>query len=175
MNPVTQARYDANRLMVMRQVRYNPKNKAQSLDTVIFLNGLPIATLELKNHRTGQNYKHAIHQYKTDRDPKAPIFRFKERALVHFAVDNDIVYMATELKKKDTFFLPFNRGNNNGAGNPLAQGKNKTFYLWEQVLERHSLLDIVGRFIFVQKEEKVVEVKGKEKTITKERLIGIMI
>ena len=100
-----------------RQVKFDSASE-KSLDMVLSLNGLPIATVELKNPLTAQNVQHAIEQYKNDRDPRLPIFQFKKRALVHFAVDPDLVYMTTGLEGKDTFFLPFNKGNGTAAGNP---------------------------------------------------------
>ena len=117
--------YDMNRLMITRQVHYSLDNN-NSLDTVIFLNGLPIITIELKNQLTGQNVQNAIAQYKSDRNPKEKIFAFKQRVLVHFAVDADEIYMTTKLDGQDTFFLPFNRGWNDGAGNPPVDGDYKT-------------------------------------------------
>jgi type I restriction enzyme R subunit len=114
------------------------------LDLALFLNGLPIATGELKNPMTGQHVGHAKHQYRHDRDPKAPIFRFKARALVHFAVDPDEVWMTTRLTGASTRFLPFNRGCEGGAGNPAVEGKHRTCYLWETIWQRDNLLDLVG-------------------------------
>ena len=111
---------------------------------------------------TGQKVGHAKQQYKTDRDPKAPIFVFKKRALVHFAVDADEAWMTTQLRGVKTFFLPFNRGHNNGAGNPPVEDKHRTSYLWEQVWERESLLDIVGRFMHLQKESGTNPNTGKK-------------
>ena len=152
MNPDTQALYQANDLSVVRQLRYSPKH-GNTLDVTLALNGLPVATLELKNPMTGQTWRNAIHQYKTDRDPTDLIFQFKKRALVHFAVDTDEVHMTTRLGGKSTKFLPFNLGRGE-AGNPDNPDGYKTAYLWERVLERHSLLDIVHRFIHLQVEEK---------------------
>lgn len=161
-NPDIVALYAQNRLTVVRQVRYDLKNE-NSLDLVLFLNGLPVVTAELKNQMTGQNIAHAIAQYKKDRDPTAPIFRFKQRALVHFAVDPDAVSMTTQLKGDKTYFLPFNKGYRNGAGNPPVAGKHKTHYLWEEVWERHSLLDIIRRFMHLQVDEKR-DARGKAYT-----------
>ena len=121
MNPETQALYQANDLAVIRQLRYSPKH-GNTLDVTLALNGIPVATLELKNPMTGQTWRHAIHQYKTDRDPTDLIFQFKKRALVHFAVDTDEVHMTTRLDGKSTRFLPFNRGRG-GAGNPDNPGR----------------------------------------------------
>ena len=103
---------------------------------------------------TGQNAEHAKHQYRNDRDPRERIFEFKKRTLVHFAVDPDVVCMTTRLAGKKTFFLPFNKGNGTGAGNPDNPNGYKTAYLWEEVWQRDSLLDILGRFVHLQVEEK---------------------
>ena len=148
-NPDLWTLYGQNRLLVVRQLRYDPKNDNE-LDLVLCLNGIPVVTCELKNAMTGQKVGHAKQQYRTDRDPKAPIFVFKRRALVHFAVDADEAWMTTQLRGLKTYFLPFNRGHNHGAGNPPVDGKHRTHYLWEQVWERESLLDIIGRFIHLQ-------------------------
>jgi type I restriction enzyme R subunit len=153
MNPDTQKLYAANRLTITRQLRYSAKH-GNTLDVTLALNGIPVSTLELKNPMTGQTWEHAITQYKNDRDPADLIFQFKKRTLVHFAVDTDEVYMTTRLSGKSTHFLPFNRGYAGGAGNPENPGGYKTAYLWEEVLERHSFLDILARFIHLQIEEK---------------------
>ncbi|QIA07128.1 type I restriction endonuclease subunit R [Draconibacterium halophilum] len=163
--------YEKNILTVTRQVHFSPKNPALSLDVVLSLNGLPVVTLELKNHMTGQTIDNAIHQYKFDRHPADPIFRFKERALVHFAVDPDLVSMTTKLAGKDTFFLPFNKGHNYGAGNPPNDNNYKTAYLWEEVLQKDSLLDILSRFMHLQVEEKQVVTKKGIVRKTKETMI----
>lgn len=163
LNPAVERLYEANRLTVVRQLRYDPNNNNE-LDLTLFLNGLPIATAELKNALTGQTVAHARKQYKQDRDPKAPIFQWKKRALVHFAVDTDEVWMTTRLQGLSTFFLPFNRGNAHGAGNPPVPGKHRTHYLWEAVWQRDSLLDLVGRFLHLQREEKIDPSTGKKTT-----------
>lgn len=168
LNPETEALYQQNRLTVMRQVYYDLASK-NSIDMVLFINGLPIATVELKNQFTGQNWTHAVKQYKKDRVPtlKTPLLYFKKRALVHFAVDTDEAYMATKLAGDSTFFLPFNTGNDGGKGNPDThsyQTGYKTGYLWEQIWERDSWLDIVHRFIHLQVEEEKDPVTGKIKT-----------
>src|SRR5690606_38626847 len=136
-----------------RQVHHDPKRQRDALDLVLFVNGIPVVTAELKNAMTSQTASDAVRQYKVDRDPDAPIFRFKRRALVHFAVGSDEAWMTTRLRGASTFFLPFNRGAGTGAGNPPAGDKHRTFYLWEQVWERHSLLDILARFVHLQVEE----------------------
>jgi type I restriction enzyme R subunit len=166
MNPDTQALYAANKLTITRQLRYSAKH-GNTLDVTLALNGIPVVTMELKNPMTSQNWRHAITQYKNDRDPSDMIFQFKKRTLVHFAVDTDEVYMATRLSGNITRFLPFNRGCGGGAGNPENPGGYKTAYLWEAVLERHSFLDILARFIHLQVEEK----KFGGKRIKKETMI----
>ncbi|MEM9914265.1 MAG: type I restriction endonuclease [Planctomycetota bacterium] len=170
LNPELQKLYDANVLTVTRQVHYSVKDPDKSIDLLLSLNGLPIATAELKNPMTGQNVNHARHQYAHDRDPRETIFTFKRGALVHFAVDPDWVFMTTKLAGKSTYFLPFNLGsgpNGTGAGNPERQGKHRTWYLWEQVWQRDSLMDIVGRFLHLEIKEK--RVAGKR--IVKETMI----
>ena len=149
-NPDTQAKYDANILRVVRQVYYSTQNK-KSIDIVLFLNGLPIATLEIKTDFT-QNVQDAIKQYKHDRPPKGePLLSFNTRALVHFAVSNDEVYMTTKLAGANTFFLPFNKGKADGsAGNPPNPNGYATAYLWEDVLQKDSLLNILARYIHLE-------------------------
>lgn len=166
LNPVTQKLYASNRLTVTRQVRYSDKH-SNTLDLVLSLNGIPIATAELKNPMTGQTWKNAVHQYKNDRDPKDLIFQFKKRSLVHFAVDPDEIYMTTRLSGKATHFLPFNKGNGTGAGNPENPDGYKTSYLWEQVWQRDSFLDILAQFIHLQSEEK----KVGDKKVKRESMI----
>jgi type I restriction enzyme R subunit len=166
MNPDTERLYAANRLTVTRQVHYSTKNE-NSIDVVLSLNGIPVVTAELKNPMSGQNVGHARQQYRNDRDPRERIFEFKKRSLVHFAVDPDEVYMTTRLDGKKTFFLPFNLGDGTGAGNPENPDGYRTAYLWEQVWQRDSLLDILARFIHLQVEEK--KVGGKK--IRKETMI----
>ncbi len=166
LNPEVERLYGLNRLKVVRQVKYDPKSE-NSLDLVLFLNGIPVVTCELKNQMTGQSAViHARDQYKFDRDPKAPIFRFKERALVHFAVDPDEVWMTTRLRGSATFFLPFNRGRGTAKGNPAVEGKHRTCYLWEEVWQRDSLLDLLHRFVHLQIETQTLPDGGKKKTET---------
>jgi type I restriction enzyme R subunit len=167
MNPDYQALYAANRLTVTRQVHFSEESE-QSIDLLLAVNGLPVATAELKNPMTGQNVHDAMRQYRENRDPKAPLFRFKERALVHFAVDPDRAFMTTKLDGKSTWFLPFNRGDGLGAGNPVNPDGHKTAYLWEKVWQRDSLLEILGRYLHLQKEEKDVAItKGGKTTVRK--------
>jgi type I restriction enzyme R subunit len=165
MNPDILAKYAKNRLVATRQVKF-ALDEDKSLDMVLFVNGFPIATVELKNPLTQQTVQDAIAQYRA-RDPRHALFQFKKRALVHFAVDPDLVYMATRLNGKDTVFLPFNRGAKGGAGNPEHSSGYRTGYLWEEVWARDSFLDILGRFAHVATEEK--QVAGK--TVTKETVI----
>ena len=160
MNKSLSALYDKNTLQITRQVKYSLANE-NSIDTVIFLNGLPIITMELKNPLTGQTYKNAIKQYESDRNPRELLLSFKKRAIVHFAVDTEQVWMTTWLRKLDTIFLPFNKGYEKGAGNPPVENDYRTSYLWKEVLRRDSLLDILHRFVQVTKDEKT----GKEKVI----------
>ena len=167
LNPETLKLYGKNVLAVTRQVHYNPKKPDESIDVVLSLNGLPLATAELKQPFKRQNFRHAINQYKNDRDPNAPILKFKQRALVHFAVDPDEIYMTTRLAGRDTYFLPFNRGRDGGAGNPDHPSGWRTAYLWEDVWVRDSWLDIVSRFLHVEVRE---DIKNGKKT-RKESLI----
>lgn len=161
LNPDTLELYHKNNLQVIRQVKYSTKNE-NSLDLVLALNGLPIATVELKNHFTNQTVKNAQKQFMYDRDPREPIFRFKQRAIVHFAVDPDEVYMTTKLAGKETRYLPFNLGYQSGAGNPPNPNGYKTSYLWEKIWERDSWMDIIGKFIMLQTEELTEKATGKK-------------
>lgn len=157
LNPEIIAKYGQNRLVVTRQIHFAPtedRDEDKSIDVMLSLNGLPIATAELKNPLTGQTVHHAITQYRR-RDPRHRLFQFKKRVLVHFAVDPDLVYMTTKLAGEGTSFLPFNRGSNGGAGNPEHPSGYRTAYLWEEIWQRDSFLDIVGRFIHLVREEKV--------------------
>ncbi|MDP1547955.1 MAG: DEAD/DEAH box helicase family protein [Anaerolineales bacterium] len=155
LNPELETRYVANRLALTRQLRYSSRSE-KSLDVTLSLNGIPVATLELKNPITGQRTEDARRQYQQDRDPRELIFEFKKRTLVHFAVDTETVVMTTRLAGSATHFLPFNKGVANGAGNPLdPSGRTyRTAYLWEEVLQRESLLDLLARFIHLQIDEK---------------------
>ncbi|MGM0497328.1 MAG: type I restriction endonuclease subunit R [Bacteroidota bacterium] len=166
LNPETEKQYNQNILSITRQIHYSEKNE-NAVDIVLFLNGLPVATVELKNQFTQQNTQNAKKQYIEDRDNRETLFRFKRGALVHFAVDTDEVYMTTKLEGKQTFFIPFNRGHNNGAGNPPNPEGYKTAYLWEYVWQKDSWMDIIGRFIHLQQEERMVNGKiyKKEKMI----------
>lgn len=156
LNPDLEARYAANRVGLTRQLHFSDRNTALSLDITLSLNGIPVATLELKNPLSGQTVEQAKQQYRTDRDPRETIFEFKRRALVHFAVDTEEVWMTTRLAGEATHFLPFNKGHETGAGNPPdPHGRTyRTAYLWEEVLQRDSLLDLLARFLHLQVEEK---------------------
>lgn len=158
MNPELAAQYAANRVGVTRQLRYSLKN-TNEVDLVLSINGIPVVTAELKNPMTGQTVTNAIAQYQQDRDHREPLFEFKRRALVHFAADTEQVFMTTRLAGGATHFLPFNKGLDGGAGNPpdpkgLAY---RTAYLWQEVWQRDSLLDIFGRFMHLQVEDKRTE------------------
>lgn len=159
MNPETMDRYNANRLRVVRQVRYSQHNE-NSIDLVLFLNGLPIATAELKTDNT-QSIDDAKDQYRFDRNPKPkgqssePLLTFPGGALVHFAVSNREVWMTTKLVGEETVFLPFNKGDNGAAGNPLDPiSGHRTAYLWQEVWQREGWLEILGRYLVAQKDKK---------------------
>jgi len=169
LNPRAWDDYAQNRLRVSRQVHFDPNDKALSVDLVLVINGLPVVTLELKNPLTKQNVTHARAQY-ARRNPNAPIFRFKERALVHFALDTELVFMTTKLAGEDTYFLPFNKGRDKGAGNPDGDDNYRTAYLWEEVLAKDSLLDILARFLHLEVIEKKIAVKtGPKKGVQTRR------
>lgn len=139
--------FDSNEFSVTRQVRYSLSNPAEEIDMVLFVNGLPFSTMELKNHWTGQNAKvHGQNQYKFKRDINQPLLNFG-RCIVHFAVDTDEVYMTTKLDGANTFFLPFNLGNNHGKGNPPNAFGHKTAYLWDEVFSPKSIANIIQHFV----------------------------
>lgn len=144
--------YDKNIFSVTRQLRYSNDYGRLALDVCIFLNGLPIITMELKNQITKQNHDDAIRQYMTDRTPDELLFQFK-RCIVHFAVDDDEIYMCTELKKEKSFFMPFNKGNNNGAGNPRNPNGLKTDYLWKDILTKPCLSNILENYVQITEEK----------------------
>jgi type I restriction enzyme R subunit len=157
LNPEVKAKFESNRFSVTRQVHYSVADPLKSVDMVLFINGLALATLELKNPWTGQNVNHAKKQYREDRDPNETLFHFR-RCLVHFAVDPDEVWMTTKVDGAGTYFLPFNQGQPNGAGkgNPPNPDGPKSAYLWTDVLTRQSLCNIIEHFA------KVVEEVDKE-------------
>ena len=161
LNPETTALYDRNILRVVRQVFYSRNNK-NSIDLVLFVNGLPVATIELKTESTQSVYA-AIRQYKKDRLPKdaathrlEPLLQFKSRCVVHFAVSTEEIYMTTRLAGEDTYFLPFNRGDGERKGNPLNPDGPRTAYFWEKVLERDAWIRILSDFVHLEKTEKVL-------------------
>ncbi len=178
MNPEAEKNYARNRVTITRQVaftsvmkRADGENCRCSIDVVLAVNGIPVVTAELKNPLTGQHATDAIRQYQDDRDGRDPLFAFKKRALVHFAVDPDEVWMTTELKGKETTFLPFNRGNNHGTGNPPVKGNWKTHYLWDEVLQADSLLEILQRFMHLEVTKKQVKTDKGVHTIQTEKMI----
>lgn len=170
LNPETQRLYGMNVLTVTRQVYYSGTCE-KSIDVVLALNGVPIVTAELKNPMSGQTAEHAKTQYRLDRDERELLFAFKQRALVHFAVDPDVVWMTTRLRGRETFFLPFNKGNGTGAGNPENPAGHRTSYLWEQTWQKDSLLDIISRFLHLQVEEKRFTSGTAGRKVRKETMI----
>jgi len=139
--------FEQNQFSVTRQLRYSASNPLEEIDMVIFINGIPISTIELKNHWTGQNAKvHGINQYKFKRDITQPLLNFG-RCIVHFAVDTDEIYMTTKLDGAKTFFLPFNLGDNYGKGNPTNPFGHKTAYFWQDILKRESIANIIQHFV----------------------------
>lgn len=170
LNPIDAERYEKNIFSVTRQLHYSTKNE-KSLDLVVFINGLPVITFELKNELTKQNVKDAIKQYKTTRDPREELFRLA-RCFVHFAVDTEQVWMCTHLKGESSFFLPFNKGYNNGAGNPPNPSGIKTDYLWKEILTKDSLTNIIQNYVqlIVEESEKILP-DGKMKKEKVKKLI----
>ena len=163
LNQEHQDLYQKNRFVVVRQLHYSNNNN-NSIDMGLFLNGIPIVTMELKNQLTGQNLKHSENQYKFDRDPKEPLLNFK-RCMVHFCIDNDVASMTTRLSGQKTKFFPYNKD----IINPIVQGDYKTEYIWNEVLTPTSLLDIIENFVVVVEEsdkewndqqKKVIETKN---------------
>lgn len=168
LNPKAVADYKKNIFSVTRQLRFSSDHTKQSLDMAIFINGLPVITFELKNQLTKQNVKDAMRQYMYDRDPKEPLFALG-RCLVHFAVDDNLVYMTTHLRGGATVFLPFNKGLNEGrpeppfgAGNPVNPRGLKTDYLWKEVLTKQNLSNIIEKYAHL-----VTEKDDKGKTVRK--------
>ncbi len=161
-NVKAQERYAANRFSVSRQLRYSRDETQLALDLGLFINGLPIATFELKNSLTKQTVDDAIQQYKRDRDPREKLFEFG-RCVVHFSIDDHEVRFCTHLKGKSSWFLPFNKGWNDGAGNPPNQDGLKTDYLWKRLLTREGLTDILENYAQVveTKDEKT----GRKKAV----------
>lgn len=160
LNPTAQEMYRKNIFCVTRQLYYSKEN-SNSIDVMVSLNGLPVMTMELKNHYTGQTVENAVRQYQTDRDPHDPLLAPK-RCAVHFAVDDDNIKMCTWLCGKQSWFLPFNKGVNGGAGNPVNPNGVRTAYLWEDILKKESLSDILENYAQV--------VKKKDKKTGKEKI-----
>ena len=158
------AKYEKNIFSVMEEVWASDDER---IDLVIFLNGLAIMSFELKCNAAGQSYQDAIYQYRVDRNPKTRLFWFKAGCLVNFAMDLEQVYMTTKLNGQSTFFLPFNMGNgegvNAGAGNPTYEDKYSVSYMWEDILKKDTVLDLIGKFIFVESKESKDELTGKTK------------
>src|SRR4030042_3979919 len=144
LNPESQKLYESNLYSVIRQVKFSHRTE-QSVDLVLFINGIPIITAELKNELTGQTVANAQRQYVTDRNPQEKLFSFKH-CITHFAVDTSEVYLTTEVKEDKTYFLPFNKGFENGAGNPPTEKKHKTHYLWEEIWSPDNLSSILQYF-----------------------------
>lgn len=143
-------------------------SESERVDVIVFLNGFAVAAFELKSQTAGQSYKNAIHQYRTDRNPKTRLFNWKAGVLVSFAMDDEQVYMTTRLNKGKTFFLPFNRGNGTGvdagAGNsPDPDGDFPVAYIWKDILEKDTLIDILSKFVFEEVSEKIDPATGKKK------------
>lgn len=164
------ALYEKNIFTVMEEVWASDKER---IDLVIFLNGLAIMSFELKCNAAGQSYQDAIYQFRTQRSPKTRLFLFKAGTLVNFAMDLEQVYMTTKLTGEDTFFLPFNMGNGEGvqagAGNPLFEDKYSVSYMWEDILRKDTILELISKFIFIEVKEKIKEETGKPEI--KENLI----
>lgn len=175
LNPTAKEYYAKNIFCVTRQLYYSKVN-SNSIDVMVSLNGLPIITMELKNHYTGQTADNAISQYQNDRNPKddpTALLLQKKRCAVHFAVDDDSIMMCTGLQGKSSWFLPFNKGVNGGAGNPVNPNGVRTSYLWEDILEKHSLSDILENYAQVVKKTKTVKDKhtGKKRDVDTESTV----
>ena len=157
-------KYQQNIFSVMEEVWASDKER---IDVVIFLNGLAIISFELKCNTAGQSYHDAIYQFRTERSPKTRLFLFKAGTLVNFAMDLEEVYMTTRLNGSATFFLPFNMGDGEGvtagAGNPVFEDKYNVSYMWEDILTKDTILDLISKFIFVEVKETVDEDTGKVK------------
>ena len=178
MNPEAAEHYAENRLTITRQVAFTSvmkkadgNNRRCIIDVTLAVNGIPVVTAELKNPLTGQRAAAAMRQYENERDERDLLFAFKKRALVHFAVDPDEVWMTTRLMGKETDFLPFNRGNSHGAGNRPVKGNWKTHYLWDEVLQADSLLEILQRFMHLEVKEKQLRTDKGVRTVRKETMI----
>ncbi len=161
LNPTAKRLYEDNDFTVIRQLHYSPTDTMLSIDLALFINGLPVITMELKNRFTGQTVENAKAQYQNNRDPKDLLFKPK-RCAVHLAVDDTDIAMCSMLAGKSSWFLPFNKGNNGGKGNPVNPNGLKTAYLWEEVLTKQSLSNILEDFAQVVEEKD--EKTGKTKT-----------
>ena len=170
LNQTSQAQYEANLVKVTRQVitEFNER-----IDMVLSVNGIPVITIELKNEMsaTGWTVEDAIYQYRHERNPQGKLFDFKKRTLVHFAVDTSEVYMATKLDGEATRFLPFNLGFNDGKGNPPAENDVRTAYLWRDILPKNSLMELIGRFLHLHREERKIRTDAGFRYITIESMI----
>ena len=144
-NPTARQQYSRNRFSVTRQLRYSRDNTQLALDLGLFINGLPVATFELKNSLTKQTVADAVEQYKKDRDQREPLFALG-RCLAHFALDEHEIEFCTELKGKSSWFLPFNKGWDDGAGNPPNPNGLKTDYLWKEVLTTDGLVEVIENY-----------------------------
>ena len=178
MNPEAAENYARNRLTITRQVAFTSvlkkadgKNRRCIIDVTLAVNGIPVVTAELKNPLTGQRAPDATRQYENERDERDLLFAFKKRTLVNFAVDPDEVWMTTRLRGKETDFLPFNRGNNHGAGNRPVEGNWKSHYLWDEVLQADSLLEILQRFMHLEVKEKQLRTQKGVRIVRKETMI----
>ena len=171
LNPTAKELYNKNIFCVTRQLYYSKEN-SNSIDVMVSLNGLPLITMELKNHFTGQTIDNAVKQYQTDRDPKDPLLAPK-RCAVHFAVDDDNIKMCTWLSGKTSWFLPFNKGVNGGAGNPINPNGVRTAYLWEDILEKRSLSDIIENYaqVVTKRVREKDKTTGKYKDISKTSVV----
>ncbi len=163
-NPELSKKYKSNIFSVMEEVW---ASDSERVDLVIFLNGLAIMTIELKSNTSGQSYEDAIYQYRNDRNPKTRLFMFKIGAMVHFAMDLNEIYMTTKINGPSTYFLPFNMGRgegvNTGSGNPIFKDKHSTSYMWEDILTKDSILELISKFIFIEKKEETDPVTEKKK------------
>lgn len=175
LNETLNEQYAANILGCTRQFQYSANN-GNTIDMVLSVNGIPVVAIELKNQFKGQDVYNAMKQYKKDRSSKEFAFRLDHRFLVYFAVDLNEAWMTTQLKDDATYFMPFNMGSNGagvtgGAGNPKNENGYDTYYLWEEVLQKDSLLDILHRFISHVKEKEEVTKNGVTKMVTKDKVI----
>nr|WP_295731875.1 DEAD/DEAH box helicase family protein [uncultured Limosilactobacillus sp.] len=165
-NPELSKLYSENIFSVMQEVNADKENK-ERIDLVIFINGFAVISFELKSNSQGQNYEDAIRQYRTSRNPKDRLFLFKAGCLVNFAMDTEEVYMTTQLAKEKTFFMPFNMGKgegvDSGAGNPQFPNKYSVSYMWEDILKKDTLIELITKFIFIETKEHKDEVTGKRK------------